>query len=122
MVESAFPIVTTPDLPRALAFYEGLLGGKVSYQFPPEGDPVYVGVDLGSSHLGIGHDPAVADDRASQRFALWVYVEDCDAAVEHLREGGTPVVEEPADQPWGERVARVHDPDGNVVILGSRPT
>ncbi len=65
MVESAFPIVTTPDLPRALAFYEGLLGGKVSYQFPPEGAPVYVGVDLGSSHLGIGHDPAVADDRAS---------------------------------------------------------
>jgi catechol 2,3-dioxygenase-like lactoylglutathione lyase family enzyme len=59
MVQSAFPIITTPDLPRALAFYEGLLGGKVSYQFPAEGDPVYVGLDLGSSHLGIGHADAV---------------------------------------------------------------
>jgi lactoylglutathione lyase len=24
----------------------------------------------------------------------------------------------PADQPWGERIARVLDPDGNVVIVG----
>jgi lactoylglutathione lyase len=30
------------------------------------------------------------------------------------------VVEEPADQPWGERVARVLDPDGNVVLIGQR--
>ena len=28
------------------------------------------------------------------------------------------VLEEPADQPWGERVARVSDPDGNTVIVG----
>jgi uncharacterized glyoxalase superfamily protein PhnB len=27
---------------------------------------------------------------------------------------------EPADQPWGERVARVLDPDGNEVIIGQR--
>jgi uncharacterized glyoxalase superfamily protein PhnB len=28
------------------------------------------------------------------------------------------IVEEPADQPWGERVARVVDPDGNLVLIG----
>jgi lactoylglutathione lyase len=28
------------------------------------------------------------------------------------------IVEEPADQPWGERVARVLDPDGNAVLIG----
>jgi lactoylglutathione lyase len=120
MLQSAFPIITTPDLPRILAFYRDLLGGVVSFAFPAEGDPVYVGIEVGTSHLGVGHDPAVADDRSPQRFALWVYVDDCDAAVELLREGGAPVVEEAADQPWGERVARVHDPDGNIVILGSR--
>ena len=121
MFESAFPIISTPDLARALAFYRDLLGGVVAYQFPPDGEPVYVGIDLGSSHLGIGHDPGLADDRRAQRFSMWVYASDCDAAVALLRSAGSPVLEEPMDQPWGERVARVSDPDGNVVVIGSRP-
>ncbi|MEA2189879.1 MAG: hypothetical protein QOK16_4890, partial [Solirubrobacteraceae bacterium] len=56
----------------------------------------------------------------SGHFSLWVYADDCDAAVEHLRVAGVKIVEEPTDQPWGERVARVLDPDGNVVIVGQR--
>jgi uncharacterized glyoxalase superfamily protein PhnB len=51
---------------------------------------------------------------------LWVDTDDCDAAVARLRAAAVEVVEEPADQPWGERVARVSDPDGNVIILGSK--
>jgi lactoylglutathione lyase len=31
-----------------------------------------------------------------------------------------PIDDEPTDQPWGERMARVRDPDGNEVIVGSR--
>jgi lactoylglutathione lyase len=49
-----------------------------------------------------------------------VYAEDCDAAVEHLRTHGVRVLAEPADQPWGERMAEVADPDGNRVIVASR--
>jgi lactoylglutathione lyase len=30
------------------------------------------------------------------------------------------IVEDPVDQPWGERVARVLDPDGSVVHIGQR--
>ena len=119
MFESTFPIISTPDLPRALAFYRGLLDGTISYQFPPEGEPGYVSIEIGSSQLGIGHDPAAAEG-GGQRFTLWVYAEDCDVAVERLRAAGVPVIEEPVSQPWGERVARVSDPDGNVVIIGSR--
>jgi lactoylglutathione lyase len=125
MFDSAFPIISTPDLARALGFYRDLLDGVVSFRFPPDAelaDAGYVGVDIGTTHLGIGHDPST-DLTASgvQRFSLWVYARDCDAAVERLRAGGARIVEEPADQPWGERIARVHDPDGNVVIIGSRP-
>jgi lactoylglutathione lyase len=92
----------------------------VSYEFPgPDGEPGYVGLELGEAHLGIGRDPEVAGG-ADPTFSLWVYTDDCDAAVEHLRVAGVEIVEEPADQPWGERVARVRDPDGNTVILGQR--
>jgi len=41
-------------------------------------------------------------------------------SVEHLRTHGVRVLAEPADQPWGERMAEVADPDGNRVIVASR--
>jgi lactoylglutathione lyase len=121
MFKEVFPILSTGDLPRALGFYRDLLGFQVAYQFPPDGEPGYVGLDLGRSHLGIGADPAGQDGPGpkDRRFTLWVYAEDCDAAVQHLRSHGVPVLAEPADQPWGERMAEVADPDGNRVIVAS---
>jgi lactoylglutathione lyase len=121
MFTSAFPILSTPNLERALGFYRDLLDGKVSYRFPPEGDPAFVTIRIGSSELGIGLDPAAREGPGGQRTAMWVDADDCDAAVDRLRAGGVPVLQEPEDQPWGERIARVHDPDGNEVIIGSRP-
>jgi lactoylglutathione lyase len=120
-----FPILTTRDLEAALRFYRDLLGGRITFEFPgPDGVPGYVGIELGRSHLGIGRDPAgpdPADLGARRAVSLWIYVADCDATIEALRAADVPIDEEPSDQPWGERVARVRDPDGNEVIVGSRP-
>jgi len=119
LIESAFPIISTTDLRRLLGFYEDLLQGTVTYQFPAEGPPEFVSLSLGASTVGIAEDPE-ASTSGGQRFSLWVYVNDCDGIVDLVRARGLGVIEEPADQPWGERVARVSDPDGNVVILGQR--
>ncbi len=121
MFTETFPILLTPDMTRALGFYRDLLGGEVTYQFPPEGDPGYVALRLGSSQIGLGLDTTVVADAPRQRVALWAYADDCDAAVDRLRAGGVRITEEPADQPWGERIARVLDPDGNEVIIGAPP-
>ena len=120
MFNDVFPILSTPDMPRALGFYRDLLGGEVEYQFPPDGDPAYVAMNIGGGHLGIGRALAAARGAGGQRFALWVYADSCDEAVERLRAAGMTVTEEPSDQPWGERVARVLDPDGNEVIVGQK--
>jgi lactoylglutathione lyase len=120
LFSDAFPIVITPDLERALGFYRDLLDGAVEYQFPPEGEPGYVGLRIGGAHVGIAKDPDAPTGAGGQRLALWVYADSCDAAVERLRGGGATVIAEPADQPWGERMARVLDPDGNEVIVGQR--
>jgi len=118
MFTTVFPIITTADLRAALRFYRDLLGARANYEFPgPDGEPGYVGLDLGSAHIGIGRDPGMTAN-ASPRLSLWVYAEDCDAAVARLRAGGVTIVEEPVDQPWGERVAQVLDPDGNAVLIG----
>ena len=101
-----------------LGFYRDLLDGVVTYQFPPDGDPDFVSLDLGSSHLGIGRDPAAAEATGPQRFSLWVYVDSCDETVEALRAGGVVITDEPVDEPWGERVAHAVDPDGNTIVIG----
>lgn len=114
-----FPILETPDLARSLAFYRDLLGGTVAYEFRgPDGDVVYVGLDIGRSHLGIGQD-ATATTPPS-RVILWIYVDDCDAVIRRLRAAGIRVLEEPVDQPWGERVGLVEDPDGVRVRIAER--
>ncbi|MGW9549661.1 VOC family protein [Citricoccus zhacaiensis] len=51
--------------------------------------------------------------------ALGYYVDDVDETLAVLGTSGAPVVSEPEDQPWGERVARTRDPQGNLVILGA---
>lgn len=119
MITSGFPILATRDISGSLGFYRDLLGGSVTYQFPAEGEPGYVALQLGSSHLGIGLNAEIEHAEGPRSVSLWFYADDCDATVETLRAGGVTVVEEPADQPWGERMARVLDPDGNEVVLAT---
>jgi lactoylglutathione lyase len=115
-----FPIVETRDLQRALGFYRDLLGGTVSYEFAgPDGSTVYAGLDIGTSHLGLGLAED-AGDAATAPMLLWLYVDDCDATIETLRSAGVPILEEPVDQPWGERVALVQDPDGVRLRVATR--
>ncbi|MBD5786502.1 VOC family protein [Cellulosimicrobium terreum] len=116
MFRSLFPILTVADVERSLGFYRDLMRGTVEYAFPDDGPPVYVSVHVGASPLGIGLDDGSTGSAGVT--TLWVYVDDCDRAVEHLAAAGVPVIEPPTDQPWGERVARVQDPDGNAVVLG----
>ncbi len=114
MSDRAFPIISVPDLPATRRFYEDL-GFSQTYQFPPEGEPGFVTMERGSSSIGIGASGGPDEDR----FGYWVYVDDVDASLNQLRSSGAPVVAEPEDQPWGERVARTRDPAGNLVYLGA---
>ena len=115
MSDRAFPIITVRDLAATRSFYEQLGFAQV-YQFPPEGEPVFVTMERGASSIGVG----IADVDQSDRFGYWVYVQDVDTALATLTAHGAPVVAGPTDQPWGERVAQTRDPDGNLVYLGAR--
>ena len=117
VARSAFPILVWDDLPALAAFYRDVLGGEEFYRFPEEGDPVYLSLRLGESSIGLGYDPD--PPRGRQRVSVWVYVDDVDAVVEAAVAAGVPVTEEPADQPWGERTARIQDPTGVDVVLGA---
>ena len=117
-----FPILSAVDFAASVAFYRDLLGGLVVYRFP-EDDPVFVTLALGESEVGIGgvSDAPMHGQRqrpaGGHRMELCVYVEDVDELVQAARARGAPVMLEPTDQPWGERIAYIADPDGNLVML-----
>ena len=115
MANESFPIISVRDLASTRRFYESL-GFRQTYQFPADGEPAFVALERGASSIGIGTDGAPD----SEGFAYWVYVDDVDATLARLSASGAPVVAEPEDQPWGERVARTRDPAGNLLILGAR--
>ena len=114
MSDRAFPIISVDDVPATRTFYEAL-GFSQTYQFPPAGEPDFITMERGSSSIGVGAGGATDEDR----FGYWIYVDDVDATLEHLRGSGATVIAEPEDQPWGERVARMRDPAGNLVYLGA---
>lgn len=119
-----FPMLSVASLVRARAFYETLLGGALTYRFPAEGDAAFVTLGFGQTELGLGelgNSPPLHGQplrpASGHRIELCVYVDDLDAMTERARAWGAPVLLEPTAQPWGERVAYVADPDGNLVML-----
>jgi lactoylglutathione lyase len=124
MASKLFPMLSCGDLTRSLAFYGELLGGVETYRFPEEGEPAFIALTVGeSSEIGLGGIAAEPLHGRQQRPAsghrieLCVYVDDVDDVFARARAGGFEAVAEPADMPWGERIAWIADPDGNLVML-----
>ena len=110
-VRDAFPILLVADLERSLAFYRDRLGFEVAYSF--EG---FVQLEVEGGKLGLASTDEPVNPAST---AIWAYTDDVDALFAELTGAGAPVVAAPSDQPWGERLASVADPDGYVVHLGA---
>ena len=115
-----FPILTSADLPRLVAFYVAAFDAEQTYAFPAEdGSDAYVSLAVGGASVGIGSSDTPAS--GVERTALWFYVDDVDQTYARALAAGATSVSPPTDMPWGERVAQVRDPDGTVVNLGAEP-
>jgi catechol 2,3-dioxygenase-like lactoylglutathione lyase family enzyme len=100
-------IVSVADLDRALALYRDALGLAEKWR---AGDVVALG------------DPEVLLHRRPPTpglagVAAGYLVDDVDAVTAAAEKAGATVIDEPADQPWGERQAVLTDPDGHVFCL-----
>ena len=52
--------------------------------------------------------------------SLYVYVDDVDAHCARAREAGAEIIEEPGDQPYGDRRYGARDPEGHHWYFASR--
>ncbi|MBV9818173.1 MAG: VOC family protein [Solirubrobacterales bacterium] len=127
MALRAFPVLYAADVSRLAGFY-ARLGFEERFRLPAsDGSPGYVLLGRDASELGVVDEVsprqlAGVEPGPGSRHEMFVYVEDVDATVGELRERGVEVVREPVDMPWGERVAFVRDPEGNLVSLAAPAT
>jgi lactoylglutathione lyase len=118
-----FPIINCSDILATKAFYEGVFGGVQAYQFPEEGEPVYLTLTVGSGTvaLGVGTAPAMYGETplpaTGHAVDLCLYVSDLETSVAAGERYGGAVVVEPQEMPWGERVAYLRDPEGTMLLV-----
>ena len=109
------------DVKRSTNFYHDLLGLEIVFHH--EGRTTFA---FGSSRIMIhpGHGdefPATPPNPIGWGVALYLEVDNVDAAIAHLKNNNVSILQQPADQPWGERDAAVLDPDGYHIHL-SQPS
>lgn len=122
-------MVRTSDISRMVNFYSEAFGFKQEFRWPE--DPAELvelttlildGRRLRLALLGDpspGLRPDVSGKPVSR--ALCLKTDNVDAEVSRLRASGVPILYEPTDQPCGERMAYVADPDGHLISLSSDP-
>jgi lactoylglutathione lyase len=120
----AFPVIYARDVEAVAAFY-GRLGFQEGFRMPSEdGSAGFILLRRDGAELGVTTEEsprtlAGVQPGPGPRHELFVYVDDVDGAVVALLDAGTTIVREPADMFWGERLAYVADPEGNIVVLAA---
>jgi catechol 2,3-dioxygenase-like lactoylglutathione lyase family enzyme len=112
------PFMHVPDLEKALAFFDDVLGFKTLFR---QGDYAYVHRETAGIRIiqNRGEDGAPPGNR---RFAYYIDVRDVDALYADLKPKLDTLpkgdVHGPADKSYGQRELLVVAPDGNLLAFG----
>jgi predicted enzyme related to lactoylglutathione lyase len=119
VIEIAFSSYPVTDMPRARAFYEGLLGLKVTEETDNTANNGghFIEYDIGPGTLSIGKYPGW--EPTPQGGTVGLEVEDFDVAVESVKVAGVTVTMGPMETPVCHMLM-IQDPDQNPLILHKR--
>ncbi len=129
-LSQCFVLVTDPD--PALAFYRDAIGLEVrndvaqgDFRWITVGSPSQPGVSIVLTNYLNGSPADVEAVTAlvakGALNGVHFHTDDLDATFEKVRDAGSEIVSEPADQPWGTRDFAVRDPSGNLVRIDQPP-
>jgi len=109
------PYLTVADAPQLIDFVKQTFGAEETFRGTGAAGGVHCELRLGNTMLMVGGGGAQGSSWSGtpSPSSLHIYVPDCDAAYERALRANATSISEPADQPWGERLARVKDPSGN---------
>jgi lactoylglutathione lyase len=101
------------------------LGFEEFFRLPgQDGSAGYIGLRRGTAELAVTTEASPrelwgVEAGPGPRHELFIYVERLDDIVTELRDAGVVILREPQVMFWGERLAVVRDPEGNLVSLAA---
>ena len=124
-----YAIVYVPDVRAAIDFYVRAFGLEPGYI--DEGGGQYGELGTGDTKLAfVGHEQAsglfgggyrrVASDEPPPGVEIAFVTDDVDAAYARAVGAGARPLAEPADKPWGQRIAYVRDLNGLLVEIAAK--
>ena len=112
------PYLYYEDVAAALAWLERAFGLRERMRIAgPDGEIAHAEVELAEGVVMMGRPGP--DYRNPKRLggvtqSLYVYVDEVEKHFRHAKEAGAKVVQEPADQFYGDRNYAVEDPEGHL--------
>jgi predicted enzyme related to lactoylglutathione lyase len=116
VLEIAFSCYAVTDMPRARAFYEGVLNLKPTTVTDTEHGK-WTEYEFGPYALAIG--AAEGWKPSPDGCSVGLEVEDFDKAIAHLKQHNVKFRMEPMPTPVCQ-MAMIHDPDGNSICIHKR--
>jgi predicted enzyme related to lactoylglutathione lyase len=111
--------IPTGDQDRALAFWTGKMGFRVTTD-QPMGSQRWIELAIPGAQTGIVlFTPEGHEDRIGTFFNGSFQCDDIDYSYDQLTKCGVEFESPPEKQPWGT-FAKLRDPDGNSFVLSSR--
>jgi len=122
-VQTVIPYLLYEDAAGAVDFLSRAFGFEETVrQGSPDGRVDHAEMRLGDGeiHLGQPHEPTSPRRLGGTAVELYVYVADVDAHCERARAAGVEIVDEPADQAYGDRRYHALDPEGHSWYFAQR--
>lgn len=111
------PYITAVEIERFIAFAKETFGAEETHRSKGSAGGTHCELRIGDSMLMCGGgDPARGHEKLNP---LHIYVEGVDAVYGRALEAGAGPVMPPEDKPYGERLAAVTDPIGNLWYIAT---
>ncbi len=115
------PYIVAQDAAGLLDFLKAAYGAEENFRSIGSAGGIHAEVRVGDSMLMVGGGgPGLKWSGKPKQFGFHYYVRDCDATYKRALELGATSIDEPRDQPYGERSANVRDSAGNFWYIATR--
>jgi PhnB protein len=122
-MQTITPYLLYEDAAAAVDFLSSAFGfEEIRRMATPEGRVDHAELRLGEGevHLGQPREPTSPKRLGGTAVQLYVYVPDVDAHFDQSRAAGAEIVDEPADQEYGDRRYHALDPEGHAWYFAQR--
>jgi PhnB protein len=113
------PVLAVDDTAAAIDFYKRALGAKERMRLPgPDGKIAHAEIEIADTVVMLGDDSEQRtikspDQLGGTSAAVFIYVEDVDAAVQQAVDAGAEITMPVDDMFWGDRYGKFTDPFGH---------